>query len=214
MLEVTGFVTAGGRSSRMGRDKAWLEFGGHQLIERVIDALKPVTTSIHIIANDEEYRRLGLPVFEDENTGIGPLEAIRTALANSSTAWVALVGCDLPFVTAELFAHLIYIADSLFRTTPDSRLQTPDPPRAIVPLNAEGLTEPLCALYSTAALPAVSRLIADGGRKVSLLFERLPTCFVAFQELRALANAELFFTNVNTPEEYQAALEKLDGAGI
>ena len=207
MLEVTGFVTAGGRSSRMGRDKAWLELGERRLIERVVDALRPVTASVSIIALGEEYRRLGLPVFADENTGVGPLEAIRTALANSPTAWVALVGCDLPFVTAELFTQLISVADGLFLTTPDS-------PSAIVPLNAQGLTEPLCALYSTAALPAVSRLIADGGRKVSLLFERLPTRFVAFHELRALPNADLFFTNINTPEEYQAALEKLDGGGV
>ena len=68
----------------MGRDKAWLEIDGLSMIERVIAALAPVTTSVAIIANSDDYNRLGLPVFGDTNKGIGPLEAIRVALETAS----------------------------------------------------------------------------------------------------------------------------------
>src|SRR5437867_2326627 len=88
MTDVTAFITAGGKSTRMGEDKAWLRLGGRSMIERVIGALKPITNNLAIIANDAEYRVLGLPVFSDEHFGIGPLEAIRTALANAQTRWI------------------------------------------------------------------------------------------------------------------------------
>src|SRR5258705_9801290 len=108
-MEAAGFVTAGGRSSRMGTDKAWLELGGRAMIERVIAALAPVASPVAIIGNDPRYSRLGLQVFADINVGVGPLEAIRTALANSSTERVVLAGCDLPFVTSELFSFLLNV---------------------------------------------------------------------------------------------------------
>jgi len=196
-MEATGFVTAGGRSSRMGSDKAWLELGGQTMIERVIAAVAPVTSSVAIIANDPQYARLGLPVFADTNRGVGPLEAIRTALVNSSTLRVVLAGCDLPFVTSELFSFLLGL---------EGGHQT------VVPLSREGLLEPLCAVYSTESLAVVTELIASGERKVQWLFDRVPTRFVAFAEINHLSGAELFFENVNTRQEYFRAVQLLDRA--
>jgi molybdenum cofactor guanylyltransferase len=193
-MKTAGFVTAGGKSSRMGRDKAWLQLGSMMMIEHVITALRPVTESISIIANNPDYTRLNLPVVADSNPGVGPLEAIRTALSNSQQPRVALVGCDMPFVTAELFAYLIGLDDEA---------------QAIVPLDREGRLEPLCAVYSTAALTAVTDLIASGERKVKWLFDRLPARFVTFSELKHLVGAELFFENINSPEDYQRAVERL-----
>ena len=207
MVEASAFITAGGRSSRMGRDKAWLEIGGRPMIERVVEALKPVTTSIGIIANSDDYLRLGFPVFADTHTGVGPLEAIRTALANSPTEWVVLIGCDMPFVTSELFAFLLSIAEQ--ETTDYGRRTADGGVAAVVPLNENGLPEPLCAVYSRAALPAVTALIADGGRKVSDLFDRTRTRFVAFDEVKDLPRAGLFFENINTPEDYESAQKSL-----
>src|SRR2546422_10322741 len=150
MINATGFITAGGRSSRMGTDKAWLELGGRAMIEQVIAALAPVTSSLAIVANSPEYARLGLPVFADQHTGIGPLEAIRTALANSATSRILLVGCDLPFVTEDLFRFL---------------LNLPEEHQAVVPVGPDGRLEPLCAVYSADLLPVVTNLIARGERK-------------------------------------------------
>jgi molybdenum cofactor guanylyltransferase len=193
-MKASGFVTAGGRSSRMGRDKAWLELDGQAMIERVIAALKPVTTSVAVIANSPEYEQLGLPVYSDVHAGIGPLEAIRTALANARTPRVVLVGCDLPFVTAELFSFLLNLKGDH---------------QAIVPVGADERLEPLCAVYSTGALEPVTRLIESGGRKVSLLFGQIRTRLVTFTEIGHLPGAESFFENVNTQEEYLRAVEVL-----
>ncbi len=162
------------------------------MIERVFAALKPVTSSISIIANKEEYKTLGLPVFADTYTGIGPLEAIRTALANSPTRLVLLVGCDLPFVTSELFSFLVGLEGGH---------------QAVVPVGADGRLEPLCALYTTDSLTEVTSLIESGERKIARLFDRIPARFVGFDELNHLKDASLFFENINTPEEFARAIK-------
>ena len=193
-MKADGFVTAGGNSSRMGRDKAWLELDGVTMIERVVAALRPVTGRVTVIANRPEYTRLNLTVVADTHTGVGPLEAIRTALANARHPRAVLVGCDLPFVTPELFTHLLQVAGDA---------------QAVVPLDDAGRLEPLCAVYSTAALGAVTELIAAGDRKVSRLFDRIPTRFVPFAELARLDGARLFFENINSPDDYRRAVERL-----
>jgi molybdopterin-guanine dinucleotide biosynthesis protein A len=207
-----GFITAGGRSSRMGRDKAWLELRGRPMIEYVIDALRPVISNLAIIANHEDYKKLGYRVFADTQEGIGPLEAIRTALVNSATPDLLLVGCDMPFVSPELFRLLIGLAQENRSEDQggsgkeeDFAMQAMDSPLAIVPLNEEGKPEPLCAVYSIQALPSVTRLIDRGVRKVSDLFAQTPTRFVGFDELRDLQNSLHFFKNVNTPEDFETA---------
>ena len=178
----------------MGQDKSWLQLSGRSMIEHVISALAPATQTIGIIANRPEYLRLGLPLFADSYSDIGPLEAIRTALDNSPTSRVILVGCDLPFVTSDLFKLLLSI---------------PGDQQATVPIGPDGKLEPLCAIYRREALPSVSDLIRQGDRKVSLLFERVSTRLVTFEELRHLSGADVFFENINTPADYSRALERL-----
>src|SRR5215471_9818280 len=190
-MEVMGFVTAGGRSSRMGRDKAWLELAGRPMIAHVLDALRPVVTDMAVIANRDEYAVLGVQVVADSNHGIGPIEAVRTSLAASRCDRVILAGCDLPFVTPELFSYLLGQA---------GRYQ------AVVPLDRENMPEPLCAIYSRSALPEVERMIEAAQFKISVLFERVDTLFVGFDELSGLAGADLFFENINTPDDYERAM--------
>jgi molybdenum cofactor guanylyltransferase len=209
MKQATGFVTAGGGSKRMGEDKALLQLGSRTLIEYVIEALQPVTTSVALIASRPEYHRFGLPLFADTNAGIGPLEAIRTALVNSPTPLVILAGCDMPFLSSDLFSLLLAIANEEPSQTPDSRLRTPDSPLAVVPLNEAGQPEPLCAVYATRALQTVTELIDSGVRKVSLLFERLPCRWVSFAEIGHLENSACFFENLNTPQDYERARKKI-----
>src|SRR5262249_51660221 len=95
MNKVAGFIAAGRGSSRMGTDKAWLEIDGRPMIQLVIEAVRDVCSTVSVIANESSYERLGLPVFRDTYKGIGPLEAIRTALANSSEDRALVVACDL-----------------------------------------------------------------------------------------------------------------------
>jgi molybdenum cofactor guanylyltransferase len=172
----------------MGTDKAWLPLDEKPMIEHVINALAPATDAVAIIANSPRFRRFGFEVFADSQNGVGPLEAIRTALANSRTSRVLLVGCDLPFVTTELFRLLLSIESDHY---------------AIVPIGADGRQEPLCAIYDTRALPAVSRLIEHGVRKISMLFDIVPTFYVPFEHINSLPGSDLFFENINTPDDYE-----------
>jgi len=182
----------------MGGGKAWLDVGGRAMISRVIDALSPVCANLAIIANSTEYERLGLPVFSDSSIGIGPLEAIRTAMANARTAHVIVAACDLPFVTSELFAFLLKVDGDW---------------EAIVPLDCDGRMEPLCAVYSSESLGCVTELIEHGHRRIGSLLERVRTRLVTFDEVRVLDGAESFFENVNTPEDYSRVIERLAGGG-
>jgi len=194
MIETAGFVTAGGLSSRMAKDKAWLDIGGQSMIERVIAALTSVSTNVSIIAHDADYSRLGLPVFADMLKGIGPLEAIRTALTNTDLSQILLVACDLPFVTPELFRYLVRVQGNH---------------QIVVPVGPDEQLEPLCAIYCKEVLPLVEELIESGERKVRRLFAKATTRLVAFNELQHLPGSELFFENVNTPGDYSRAQEKL-----
>jgi molybdopterin-guanine dinucleotide biosynthesis protein A len=191
MREAMGFVTAGGKSSRMGRNKAWLELGGRPLVGRAIDSLKPVCPLIAIIANEPGFDGLGLPVFADEAPGTGPLEAIRTAIRYSPTPFVMLVGCDLPFITSALLRFL---------------LEMPGDWDAIVPLDRDRRVEPLCAVYSTRLAPVVTELIDRGARKGSSLIEVARTRSVGFDEISHLDGSGHFFDNINTPDDYRRAV--------
>jgi molybdenum cofactor guanylyltransferase len=187
MTDVSSFITAGGRSSRMGTDKAWLELDGRPMIEHVIAAVEPLTTGVAIIANDPQYEKLGYPVFRDTHIRIGPLEAIRTALSNTTTDRVILVACDLPFVSTELFKFLLKVSEEHYAT---------------VPIGPDGKREPLCAVYHRNALDTVNDLIDEGQRKIGLVLDRVPTRMIAFDELAHLSESRLFFENINTPEDY------------
>lgn len=192
MSDAMGFVTAGGKSSRMGADKAWLKLDGRPMIEHVIAALTPVVSSVAIIANRAEYQRLGFPVIADTNVDIGPLEAIRTALANSTSSKIILVACDLPFITSDLLRFLLSLSGDR---------------QSVVPIGSDNRFEPLCAVYSREALPVVEEIIHSGQRRISPLFDRVPTRVVAFDELRHLSGFEQFFENINTIQDYQRALK-------
>jgi molybdopterin-guanine dinucleotide biosynthesis protein A len=112
---------------------------------------------------------------------------------------VALAGCDLPFVTSELFGFLLDLKGDY---------------QAVVPLNRDERLEPLCAIYSVDALNEVTGLIERGERKVSKLFDLVKTRLVGFDELRRLQGSGLFFENVNTPEDYARACKVIHQPGV
>src|SRR5262245_38789997 len=180
----------------MGTDKAWLDLNGVSMIERVIAALSGAVATVSIVANTPEFARLGLPTFSDAFAGRGPLEGIRTALSNSRSSRVVLVACDLPFVTSELFKFLLTVSVNH---------------QATIPIGPDGKLEPTCAVYDTRALPVLNNILASGVRKISDLFDRVPTRFVPFNEISRLSGAGLFFENINTPEDYSRALERFKG---
>jgi molybdopterin-guanine dinucleotide biosynthesis protein A len=173
------FVLAGGQSRRMGRDKSQLFLDDKTFTEKISDTLRQVTDSVTIVRADQ-----------DIYPNWGALGGLHAALAACKREWAIVVACDLPFVTAQLFDYLASLRD------------TSD---AIVPVQADERPQPLCALYRIEpCLPRATELIETGHRRPLDLLQLVNTRWVPFTELRNLAQAEKFFVNINTPEDYDA----------
>ncbi|MCA1630958.1 MAG: molybdenum cofactor guanylyltransferase [Acidobacteria bacterium] len=192
MIEIEGFILAGGESSRMGADKAGLALGGETLVARVSRALATVARRVSVVSSREGHEGFSLPVVPDVHAGAGALGGLHAALAACRAPWALVVSCDLPFVTPELFARLASLAR--------------DDPEAVAPVQRDGRPQPLCALYAArACLAAAERLLAGGELRPRVLLRQVRTRWVSPEELSDLTRAEHFFTNVNTPAEYERA---------
>jgi len=199
-----GFIQAGGRSSRMGRDKAWLKIEGRPMIERVIAAAQPVVERLGIIINAanpqvERYERLAEScdvLLFDLHEHRGPLGGIHTALTHCGANESALIlACDLPFITTEFLSFLSDLHQNGKRQA------------VTVPLDQSLRLQPLAAIYNRSLEATVGRMLATNDLKVGRLYSRVSTRQVSFAEFAHLPGAERFFTNLNTPEEYRAALK-------
>ena len=189
-----GFLLAGGKSSRMGCNKALLVAGGAPLIQRVADALGAVADRVTVIANlPEDYRFLGLPILGDAVTGAGPLGGIYTALCATQSEACFVLACDLPMVSPDLLRLL------------SQEAQGAD---AAVPRTEDG-DHPLCAVYARTSLAQAEAQISAGDYKITRFLERIRTRWVG-QETWSKADPDgLSFINVNTPETYEKVKEIL-----
>jgi len=192
MRDVEGFILVGGASSRMGTDKALLELGKRNFVERICSALESVSTRICLVGRREKFAALpSLPTVPDIHVEWGALGGLHAAVAACRAEWAAVVACDLPFVTGELFVRLASLRENF---------------DAIVPVQADGRLQPLCALYRTSVCrERAEELITEGERRPRALCERIRTRRVAFDELSDLTEASQFFMNINTPQEFDDA---------
>jgi molybdenum cofactor guanylyltransferase len=211
---VRGFIQAGGRSSRMKQDKAWLEVDGVPMIERVVAAAGPAAGRLGIIVNAanpqiERYEKLAescdARLIFDLHEHLGPLGGVHTALAHCGAARSALVlACDLPFITTELLSFLCGVHQG---ENPHSAIRIPQ--SITVPLDQSNRPQPLAAIYDQSLEATVGQMLAANELRVDLLYSRVSTRRVGFAEFAHLRDAERFFININTPEEYRAALSPI-----
>jgi len=193
-LPVTAVILAGGRSKRMGFDKALVEIDGRPLVSRVADSLDTICAEILVITNhpedlDDADLPPGVRIVVDERPYSGPLGALATAMGEASHEWILVAAADMPWINPRL-VELLWS-----RRSADS---------AVVP-RTEGGLEPLLALYPTSAQEEARVLLDAGMRRPAELLERIPTTEIGVEEL-ASADPELSsFVNVNTPEELASA---------
>jgi molybdopterin-guanine dinucleotide biosynthesis protein A len=202
MHDFEGFILAGGASSRMGVDKSRLRIGGLSFVERIGEALGPVARRVSVVSSRGDAESHGLHVVRDLYEGRGALGGVHAALAECRAPWAVIVSCDLPFVTRELFERL-----ASFTLANDAD--------AVAPIQADGRQQPLCALYATEVCRAAADdLIRTDDLRPRALLWRVRTRWVSFDELSDLGGSELFFENVNTPEDYEKAKGKRQKAKI
>lgn len=191
-------ILAGGKSQRMGQDKAIMPFRGEVLVRRVLDRLAGLAEEVIIIApRVQEYLSLSMRVVPDQLPGRGPLGGLYTALFTASHPAVAVVACDMPFVNADLLAHQ---RNLLFSNNLD----------VVVPSSKRGL-EPLHAIYRReTCLPAVREALDAGEQRLISWFSCVKVRILPSEVIFPFDPHGLTFLNVNTPDELAQA-EELDG---
>ena len=190
-MKVVGVIQAGGKSTRMGgQPKALLDVEGRRIIERVIDAVRPVLADLVIVTNTPDlYGFLGLPMVSDVYPDHGSLGGIYSGLRAVAGDAAFTVACDMPFLHPDLVRLVVERA-------PEADV--------VVPRVGEQL-ETLHACYGKRCLPAMEGRLAAGRFKIVGFFEEVRVVEIAESEVRRVRDPAVAFMNVNTPEELAEA---------
>jgi molybdopterin-guanine dinucleotide biosynthesis protein A len=188
-------IQAGGESRRMGSDKALQPFLGQPLILRLLSRLAWIADEVLVTSNQpEQYRFLGLDPIPDLMPGLGALGGLYTALSAATHLYVAVVACDMPFASPEIFLAEL----ALLRETGAD---------AVIPRSDEG-TEPFHAVYrAETCLPHVREVIESGKRRADAWFGKVNIRYMDEEEILPYDPERLAFFNINTPEELVEAEE-------
>ena len=194
-MDVSGIVLAGGRSRRLGRDKAVEPLGGKPLVRRVIDRLADVVDQMVVVVADiEQAERLPLPdstlVVVDAYPDRGSLGGIFSGLSAASAEWGLVVACDMPFLNRRLLRHIL-----------DQRVEHD----AVVPV-LDGRPEPTHAAYSKVCLSPMERRLEARQLKIAGFFDDVRVRPVSEAQVDEIDPDRLSFLNVNTPDDLERAL--------
>lgn len=191
-LSISGIILAGGKSSRMKSDKAFLKLGEKTIIEELISRLEKKFQTLIIIANDrEKYEIFGKPVIKDIIPDKGPLGGIYTGLVTSDSFYNFIFSCDAPFVNFDL---IDYMSDNLNNVD------------IIVP-RCDGRFHPLHAIYSTECINPIREQLDKNDLKVTNFFSKVNTRVVDESELEKLDLGQEPFRNINTREDYNKVIQ-------
>jgi len=190
-MRVTGVIQAGGKSTRMGGEtKALLELGGRRIVERVLDAVRPVVDDVLIVTNTPAlYGFLGVPMVADIYPDHGSLGGIFSGLSAAGGDAAFTVACDMPFLHPDV-ARLVI-----------GRAGQGD---VVIPRVGEQL-ETLHALYAKACLPSIEARLKAGRLKIVGFFEDVRVVEIAEAEVARHRAPDVVFMNVNTPDELARA---------
>ena len=208
-LDLTAFVLAGGAGSRMGRPKHDLKFGDATLLIRAVRLARSVARTVAVLGPPDRLAGvaeaafgtgaaaagLAVPAYPDHVPGQGPLGAILGALSRTRTEFNLVLSCDLPLMPA---TFLRFVVRRAFECGADVTLAETPP---------DGY-QPLAAVYRRRARFAIRNSLKGGQRKVSRFFPRVKVRRLGWPELARAGFRRVIFDNLNTPEDYEAALRR------
>lgn len=178
MRNITGIVIAGGKSSRMGTNKALIKYNGKMLIEHTISIIQPLVTKI-IISSNVSILKSKYQNIADTIIGIGPIGGLYSSMLESDTELNLIIPCDVPHVKTELYQQLIENSHNV---------------DAVIPRLPNGKLEPLVASYNKSILPIIEHSINNGDYKLINLLSRLNVKYIDVVD-------EEQFKNINTPND-------------
>ena len=175
------YILAGGKSSRMKREKGLVQINNKSMIEHVIDANVPFQQPIHIITNSDQYAHLPYPCISDIHQEIGPLGGLHAALTHCSKKGLLLLSCDTPFVQHKFLQTIIKARDTSFQ--------------AIIP-SFQNKIHPLLGWYNKTAIALVEKQISLQNYRMTDLIDKLKT-----KQLDCSHFPTSFFQNINCPKD-------------
>ena len=187
--DVTAFVLAGGKSTRMGTDKAFLRWQKGTLLDHVLDVVHQLTPHVCIVADRRRFAGYDAVLIEDIYPGRGPLGGIHAALSATATEWNVMLAVDLPLVSHPLLSYLVGRARES-----DATVTVP---------SAGGRLQPLCAVYRREFAEVARRSLEAGENKIDRLFARVRTQTIEEENLLRAGFSREAFRNVNTPEDFE-----------
>jgi len=194
-VTIGGIVLCGGKSTRMGVPKATLPFGDEAMLQRVVRLLGEVVSPIVVVAAREQ----SLPplpdtvmITRDEREAKGPLEGIRAGLSSLPPSIDAayITSCDVPLLAPAFVQRMIELMGD----------------HDIAVMEVDGFPHPLSAIYRRNTLPHVESLLASDRLRPVFLFDAVRTRRVKPEEMTAVDPELRTLRNLNTPEDYRAAL--------
>ena len=191
-----GIILAGGRSTRMGRDKALLPLpddANTTFVEHLASLLAAKCSEVVLVVRSDEqaalYKYLGTPIVTDEMPDVGPLMGLYTGLHAIHTSHALVIAVDMPFVQPEMIAFL------LSQPLADSSL--------LVPL-VNAIPQVLFAVYPRSVLPLIEERLHAGRRDPRSLLDVASVQYIDEAQLRGIDPQLRSFINVNTREDYGA----------
>ena len=182
--DLSAAILVGGHSTRMGRDKAFLQLDRQTFIGHLAQELSGCREVFISTCEERDYSDTGLKVLVDERKDFGPMEGIRQALRHASTNHVFICAVDMPLFRREMMECLA------------NRISPEDD--ACVFLDGERV-HPLCGIYSTTALPFMEKLMAAKRHRMMELLSLMQTKYV---DISSAGFARRMLSNINTPEDY------------
>ncbi len=191
MQDVTAFILAGGKSSRMGTDKALIEFDGETLLARALQKAKTVAGRVCIVGSREKFELFG-PVIEDIYPGCGPLGGIHAALQGSTTELNLVLAVDMPYLPETALKYLVDQARGCDAVV-------------VVP-RIGGFNQTLCAVYRLEFAEVAEEALRAGQNKIEPLYRRTVVRMLEEAELAEVDIVPAMFDNLNTPQDLERAV--------
>ena len=192
-MKVTSIILAGGKNTRLGKNKALEIIGGKTVIERVIERLRPVSNQLLIVTSSETNHFPGAgdaEILTDLYPGYGPLGGIYTGLVKARSRYSLAVACDMPFLNTELLKYMIEQAHGV---------------DVVVPCLDGGMIESLHSIYSSGCLPSVKACLDKKQLSIERCIRPLNVRYVAQTETQAIDPRMLSFFNINYPSDLEKA---------
>ncbi len=188
MTDLTAFLLAGGKSTRMGRDKAFLPWADGTLLSHSLKLLAALTPNVRIVGDRQKFTSFGR-VVEDIYRDRGPLGGIHAALSSTMTDLNLMLAVDLPLIELNFLQFIFALAR--------------DTDAVVIVPRVDGVSQPLCAVYRRDFVQVAEQALQAGRNKIDALFSKVKVRMIENDELTGAGFSASMFCNLNTPEEWQ-----------